>query len=167
MMVESFSSLSCSFCSSVSPSIRGILMSVTTISTSLVRLQHGQGFDAVAGEQKADRAVTDLVAELLQDERLQVRLVVDDQDPCGHAARSTRVSISLRSIDEVDRLGQKRLGAILQRLALGLRIAIGGDHDDRNIGPHGLRLGQQFKPAHPRHVDVGQDQNERHACLHR
>ena len=63
-----------------------------------VRLQHGQGFDAVAGEQKADRSVADLVPELLQDESLQVRLVVDDQDPCGHAARSTRVSISLRSV---------------------------------------------------------------------
>ena len=62
-----------------------------------VRLQHGQRFDAVAGEQKADGAVADLVPELLQDERFQVRLVVDDQDPCGHAARSTRVSISLRS----------------------------------------------------------------------
>ena len=26
-----------------------------------------------------------------------------------------------------------------------------------------LGLGQQFKTAHPRHVDVGQDQDERHA----
>ena len=64
---------------------------------SLIRLQHGQGFDTVAGEQKADVSVADLVPELLLDERLQVRLVVDNQDPCGHAARSTRVSISLRS----------------------------------------------------------------------
>ena len=42
---------------------------------------------------------------------------------------------------EIDRLGQKRLGAVLQRLALGLRVAIGGDHDDGNIRTHGLRLG--------------------------
>ena len=63
-----------------------------------VRLQRRQGFNAVAGEQEADRSVPDLVPELLQDESLQVRLVVNDQDPCGHAARSTRVSISLRSI---------------------------------------------------------------------
>ena len=75
-----------------------MLMSVTTRSIVAVRLQRGQGFDAVAGEQKADRAIPDLMPELLQDERLQVRLVVDDQDPRGHAARSTRVSISLRSV---------------------------------------------------------------------
>ena len=56
-----------------------------------------QGFDAVAGEQEADGAVADLAAELLQDERLEVRLVVDDEDLRGHAARPTRVSISLRS----------------------------------------------------------------------
>jgi hypothetical protein len=47
------------------------------------------------------------------------------------------------------------------RLTLGLRIAIGRDHDDRNVRPHGLRLGQEFKTAHPRHVDVGQDQDDR------
>jgi hypothetical protein len=34
---------------------------------------------------------------------------------------------------KVDRLGQKRLGAILQCLALRLHVAIGGDHDDRDI----------------------------------
>ena len=118
-------------------------------------------FDAVAGEQEADRSVPDLVPKLLQDERLQIRLVVDNQNPCGHAARSTRVSISLRSDHEVDRLGEQRLGAIFQRLALGLGIAIGGDHDDRDIRSGSLGLGQEFKPAHPRHVDVGQDQDER------
>jgi hypothetical protein len=39
----------------------------------------------------------------------------------------------------VDWLGQQRLGAILQRLALGLRITISGDHDDRNIRPQTCR----------------------------
>ena len=63
-----------------------------------VGLQHSQGLDAVAGEQKADGPVANLVPELLLDERLQVRLVVDNQDSCGHAVRSTRVSISLRSV---------------------------------------------------------------------
>ena len=61
---------------------------------------------------------------------------------------------------EIDRLSQKRLGAVLQRLALRLRIAISSDHDDWNIRPHGLRLGQELKTAHPRHVDVGQDQDD-------
>ena len=64
----------------------------------MICLQNGQGFDAVAGEQKADCAVADLVPELLLDESFQVRLVVDNQDACDHAVRSTRVSISLRSI---------------------------------------------------------------------
>ena len=63
----------------------------------VVFLQHSQSFDAVAREQKVDAALANLTSELLLDEFLQVRLVVDNQDPCGHAARSTRVSISLRS----------------------------------------------------------------------
>src|SRR5450759_1761210 len=62
---------------------------------------------------------------------------------------------------EIDRLGQKCLSAVLQRLTLRLRIAISSDHDDWNIRPHGLRFGQKLKAAHPRHVDVGKDQNER------
>ena len=112
MMVESFSSLSCSFCNSDSPSIRGILMSVTTMSTSRVGLQHGQRLDAVAGKQKADGPVANLVPELLLDKRLQVRLVVDDQDLCGHAARSTRAVDFAAERAEIDRLGQQRLGAV-------------------------------------------------------
>jgi hypothetical protein len=43
-----------------------------------VCLQHGQGFDAVVGEQKADGPVANLVPELLLDKRLQVRFIVDD-----------------------------------------------------------------------------------------
>ena len=46
--------------------------------------------------------------------------------------------------------------------ALGLGVAIGGDHDHRHIGAGGLGLGQQLQPAHPRHVDVRQDQDQRH-----
>ena len=64
---------------------------------------------------------------------------------------------------EVDRLGEKRLCAALQCLALGLGIAIGGDHDHRDIRSGRLGLGQKVEPAHARHVDVGQDQDERHA----
>jgi hypothetical protein len=43
---------------------------------------------------------------------------------------------------KIDRLGKKGLSAILQRLALGLRIAIGRDHDNWNVRPHGLGLRQ-------------------------
>ena len=34
---------------------------------------------------------------------------------------------------EIDWLGQKRLGATLQCLALGVLVAVGGDHDDGHI----------------------------------
>src|SRR3974390_1374560 len=61
---------------------------------------------------------------------------------------------------EVDGLGEKPLGAILKCLAFGLGIAIGGNHNDWNIRPRGFGLGQKFKPAHPRHVDIQQDENE-------
>ena len=76
-----------------------------------VGLQHGQGFDTVAGEKKADRPVANLVPELLLDERLQVRFIVDDKDSRGHAARSDpRIDFAAQHA-EIDRLGQQRLGA--------------------------------------------------------
>ena len=61
---------------------------------------------------------------------------------------------------KVDWLGQKRLSAVLQRLTLRLRIAIGGDHDDWDVWSQRLGLGQEFKTAHARHVDVGEYQDE-------
>ena len=78
--------------------MRGILMSVTTMSTSRFAFSTARASTPSRGEQKADGSVANLVPELLLDERLQVRLVVDHQDSCGHAARSIRVSISLRSV---------------------------------------------------------------------
>ena len=97
MMVESCRSLSCSFCSSDSPSMRGMLMSLTTMSISRFAVDQRQRLDAVAREQEADRAVADLAAEFLHDQRLEVGLVVDDEDTRGHAAIPSRVSISPRS----------------------------------------------------------------------
>jgi hypothetical protein len=78
MMVESFSSFSCSSWRSVSPSIRGMLMSATTMSTSRFAFSTAKAFDTVVGEQKADGPVANLVPELLLDKRLQVRFIVDD-----------------------------------------------------------------------------------------
>jgi len=43
---------------------------------------------------------------------------------------------------EVDGLGKKRLGAILECLPLRLGIAIGRYHNNRNIRPRGFGLGQ-------------------------
>jgi len=55
-----------------------------------------------------------------------------------------------------DRLGQKRLSSMLKHPMFSVRIAIGSEHDDRNIRPNRLCLGKQFKSAHD--VDVGQNQ---------
>ena len=52
-----------------------------------VLLEQLQRLDAVAREQEADEPVADLPAEFLQDQRLEVRLVVDDED----ASRSCRL----------------------------------------------------------------------------
>ena len=97
MMVDFLSSASCSFCSSDSPSIRGMLMSDTTMSTCRMLLDRLQRLDAVMGEHEADRAVANLLAEFLQHQSLEIGLVVDDKDGCGHAACPSLVSISWRS----------------------------------------------------------------------
>ena len=64
---------------------------------------------------------------------------------------------------EVDWLGQERFRAPFQCLALGILVAIGRDHDDRHVRPHGLRFGQKLKAGHPRHIDVRQDEDQRDA----
>ena len=56
---------------------------------------------------------------------------------------------------------EQRLSAALERLAFGLRVTVGGDHDDRHGRTRHLCLGEKIKPAHPRHVDVGQDKDKR------
>src|SRR5262249_1817866 len=61
---------------------------------------------------------------------------------------------------KVDGLGQKCVGTVFQRFALCVSIAIGRDHDDRNVRSSGLRFGQEFKSGHPRHINVGQNENE-------
>ena len=104
--------------------------------------------------------ILDPVAEFLKDESL------------GLARRQRRgCALSRGTFDpcfdlvpqqyEIYRLGQERFCAALQRLALRLRIAVGSDHDDRDVRPCRPRLGQQLKAAHPRHIDVRQDQDER------
>ena len=77
--------------------MRGMLMSLTTMSMSRSASMTRQRLHPVAGEQEADVAVADLPAELLQDQRFEVRLVVDDEDARRHAASPSRVSISPRS----------------------------------------------------------------------
>ena len=63
-------------------------------------------------------------------------------------------------------LVKKCFGATLQRPALGVGIAISGDHDDRYIGSSGLCFRQELKTPHGRHIDVGQNEYERNArCI--
>jgi hypothetical protein len=97
MMVDTFPSLSCSFCSSDNPAIRGMLMSVTTRSIPLFAFSAAKASTPSRANKKGDGSVLYLLTELLQDESLDVWLVINDQNACAHAARSTRVSISLRS----------------------------------------------------------------------
>src|ERR1700732_2122053 len=52
---------------------------------------------AVVGKHEGDDAIANLLAEFLQDKSLKVRLIVDDEDGCGHAACPSRASISWRS----------------------------------------------------------------------
>ena len=98
MMVDTFCSLFCSFCSSESPSILGMLISVTTRSIWPFAFSAASASTPSRANRNADRSASYFVAELLQDESLDVWLVVNDQDVRCHAVRSTRVSISLRSI---------------------------------------------------------------------
>ena len=97
MMVETWFSLSCSFCKqrqAVHP--RHVDVADDEVDV-VIGLERRQRFDAVAGEQETPCAVPDLAPELLQNESLQIGLVVNDQDSGVHAAFSILVSISLRS----------------------------------------------------------------------
>src|SRR6185312_10067681 len=53
--------------------------------------------DPVAGKKEIDSSGTNLIAELLQNESLHIRLVVNEQDFRSHVVHPSRVSISLRS----------------------------------------------------------------------
>src|SRR5260370_8146603 len=60
-------------------------------------LDRRQRLDAVMGEHEGHRTVANLPAEFLQDQSLQIRLVIDEENGRGHAACSSLVSISCRN----------------------------------------------------------------------
>src|SRR5262249_18436045 len=62
-----------------------------------VLVERGERFEAVVREEEIDCSLADLAAEFLQDERLEIGLVVDEEDARGHAGGPSRVSISPRS----------------------------------------------------------------------
>src|SRR5260221_14668148 len=53
--------------------------------------------DAGMGKHELHRPVANLPAEFMQDQSLEVGLIVDKENGCGHAACSSLVSISWRS----------------------------------------------------------------------
>ena len=97
-MVESFSSFSCSFWRSNRPSMRGILMSATTMSTSRLAFSAAKASTPSPANRKLTAPSRIWCRNFCWMSACQVRFVVDNQDSCCHAVRSTRVSISLRSV---------------------------------------------------------------------
>ena len=71
--------------SSVSPSITGMLMSLITTSIEASRPELVERLLAVQREQELELAAANLLPELLPDQRLEIRLVVNDKDLDGHA----------------------------------------------------------------------------------
>src|SRR6478672_12897322 len=63
--------------------------------------------------------------------------------------------------NKIDRLCQERLGSAFQGFSPGIRVAVGGDHDNGDVGSCCLGLRQKLKTGHSRHVDVGKDQDQR------
>ena len=161
MIVDFLSSASWSFCSSDSPSIRGMLMSDTTRSTCGFCSSDCSASMPSRANMNAYRAVADLPAEFLQYQRLEIGLVIDDEDgvrSCGLLEPCIDFMAQQR---EIDRLGQKAYRAALDRFPPCFSVAIGRDHDDRNVGPLRPHLRQHLQPAHAGHIDVRQDQDQR------
>jgi hypothetical protein len=52
-------------------------------------------------------------------------------------------------VREIDRLGEQTRRGALNRPAASLCVAIGGDHDDRHVGPRLPRLGRRSRPLMP------------------
>ena len=65
---------------------------------------------------------------------------LDQTNGCLSGALDPQVDLAAKR-PEIDRLGEKRFSAVLQSFALGVRVAIGGDHDNGDIRSKGLGLG--------------------------
>src|SRR6266478_5610934 len=130
MTVDFLSSASCNFCSSDRPSIRGMLISDTTMSTC--------GCCSI-----------DCSASMPSWANMNC---TTPSRICLRNFCRTRASRSGSS-------STTRMVAVM-RLAPGFSIAIGSDHDDGNVGPFRPHFRQHFEPAHAGHVDVGQNQDQ-------
>ena len=117
MTVESLSSASCSLCEQRQPVHPGHVDVAHDHVDMRILLERLQRLEAVMGEHEADRAVADLPAELLQDQRLEVWLVVDEREWSLSCGLSEPVVDLLPQGGKIDRLGQQALRAALDRLA--------------------------------------------------
>ena len=62
----------------------------------------------------------------------------------GSSPCHTAVDLAAKS-NKIDRLCEKCLGTAFQGFSLGLRIAVGGDHDDGDVRARSLGLRQELK----------------------
>ena len=85
-------------------------------------------------------------------------LVADDEADVSNASLDV-----VPERGEIDGLGEQCFGAGFENCSSCFGVAVRPDRDYGNIRPRGLYLWQQVQAAHPRHVDVREDQNERRA----
>src|SRR6266436_5774013 len=78
----------------------------------------------------------------------------------GSSPCHTTVDLAAKR-NKIDGLRQERFGTAFQGFSPGIRVAVGGDHDDGDVGSCCLGLRQKLKTGHSRHVDVGKDQDQR------
>jgi hypothetical protein len=61
---------------------------------------------------------------------------------------------------EIDLLGNEFGGALFARTPAPLVVALGGHYHDLQISPPPLDFAQEHEPVHPRHVDVGENDDQ-------
>src|SRR6266478_5551624 len=97
----------------------------------------------------------------MQTSRLRGPRSVDDPlTDLGSSPCHSAVDLAAKH-DKIDGLGQKCLGSAFQGFSPGIRVAVGGDHNNGDVGSCCLGLRQKLKTGHSRHVDVGKDQDQR------
>src|SRR6266436_8149273 len=97
----------------------------------------------------------------MQTSRLRGPRSVDDPlTDLGSSPCHTAVDLAAKR-NKIDGLCQERLGSAFQGFSPGIRVAVGGDHNNGDVGSCCLGLRQKLKTGHSRHVDVGKDQDQR------
>jgi len=120
-----------------SPKLLVTPVSLTAAGTALVR---ARGEVVVQGDGWRARAGVDLarIAEQLEG---AVKHVAMYQGALAHfGSRPHQPAVDLAAqLNKIDRLGQERLGASFDGFTPCRVITIGGDHDDGDVRPGGLR----------------------------